>query len=125
MPHAQLKNLIRIILTSALLTGCSPSNSLGGSDDNYEIQWIGANGSELVASYGIASKTPGKPSRIEKVTAKLPHKISFTAPKNTLVSASGMLMNQGTVKIQIFKNGSECGKAAFVGSGAMANQICS
>lgn len=123
LPFAKLKKLITLALTSSLLAGCSPL-SLSGSD-NYEIQWTGASGSELFASYGIASKNPGTPSTIEKVTAKLPYKISFTAPKNTLISASGMLMNQGTVEIKIFRNGSECGKAAFVGSGAMANKICS
>ncbi|MBN3924010.1 hypothetical protein [Nostoc sp. NMS4] len=115
-----MNNLIKSAFVGLILVGCSYSSSL----DNYEIQWNGASGSELFASYGIASKIPGKATRIEKVTGKLPHKISFTAPKNALVSASGMLMNQGTVEIKIFKNGSECGKETIIGSGAIGNKTC-
>lgn len=61
---------------------------------------------------------------MEKVTATLPYKLSFSAPKNALIAASGATLNQGQVEVKIYKNGSECGKDAFTGSGAMANKVC-
>lgn len=122
----QLKNLIRLILVSVLLTGCSPSNSLSGSD-NYEVQWSGTAGSKLFGSYVVGSRTPGIPTRVEKVGATLPYKITFSAPKNSLITAAGATFNQGiqsTVEIKIFKNGSECDKVGIVGSGAMNTKVC-
>ncbi|MEH1908832.1 hypothetical protein [Nostoc sp.] len=121
-----MKKLATLVIASALLTGCTPSidsSSFTGSD-NYEVQWTGVNGSKLFGSYVIASKSPSTPSRVEKVVTTLPYKVSFSAPKNTLISAAGGTLNQGTVEIKIFRNGSECGKVTMVGSGAMANQVC-
>ncbi|MHC5825020.1 MAG: hypothetical protein ACYT04_56545 [Nostoc sp.] len=96
---------------------------MSGSD-NYEVRWTGANGSKLFGSYVVVSRSPGTPMRAEKVTATLPYKITFSAPKNTLISAAGATLNQGTVEIKIFKNGSECDKVAIVGSGSMSSKVC-
>jgi hypothetical protein len=122
----KMKKLATLVIASALLTACTQSinsNSFGGSD-NYEVQWTGANGSKLFGSYIIGSKNISTPSRAEKVTATLPYKVNFSAPRNTLISAAGATVNQGAVEIKIFKNGSECGKAVFVGTGTMANKVC-
>ena len=121
-----MKKPLSLALICALFAGCNPltnSNSFSGSD-NYEVQWIGTNGNKLFGSYVIASKSVSTPSKVEKVTATLPYKINFSAPKNTLISAAGATNHQGTVEIKIFKNGLECGKASVIGSGAMANKIC-
>ncbi|MBN3911100.1 MAG: hypothetical protein HWQ35_32530 [Nostoc sp. NMS1] len=121
-----MKKIATLAIASAVLTACTPSinsNSFSGSD-NYEVEWTGANGSKLFGSYVMGSKNLSTPSKVEKVTATLPYKVSFSAPKNTLISAAGATVHQGTVEIKIFKNGSECGKAAFVGTGAMANKVC-
>ncbi|MEH2315946.1 hypothetical protein [Nostoc sp.] len=100
------------------------ANAFMSGSDNYEVQWAGANGSKLFGSYVVGSKNPGTPTIVEKVTATLPYKITFSAPKNVLISAAGGTLNQGTVEIKIFRNGSECGKALLIGSGAMANKVC-
>ncbi|WP_334934545.1 hypothetical protein [Nostoc sp.] len=124
--YTEMKKIATLAITSAVLTACTPSmnsNSFSGSD-NYEVEWTGANGSKLFGSYVIGSKNLSTPSKVEKVTATLPYKVSFSAAKNTLISAAGATVNQGTVQIKIFKNGSECGKAAFIGTRAMANKIC-
>jgi hypothetical protein len=134
-----MKHLIRlgIVAGFTLLGGCIPSvnsnldtisnsvtNSLTGSD-KYEIQWSGTSGKQLYAGYSIASTDGSAPMRVESVQAKLPHKVSFSAPKNAIVSASGVILNQEeNVEIKIYKNGSECGKVAIVGSGAAANKVC-
>lgn len=121
-----MKKLLSLALIGVLSVGCTSlinSNSLSGSD-NYEVQWTGANGNKLFGSYVIGSKNLSTPSRAEKVTATLPYKVTFSAPKNTLISAAGATVNQGTVEIKIFKNGSDCGKPVFVGSGAMGNKVC-
>ena len=126
-----MKTLIRLgFFCAVLLVGyrALPSSSafMSGSD-NYEVRWTGANGSKLFGSYVVVSRTPGTPMRVEKVAATLPYKITFYAPKNSLISAAGAIFNQGTqgtVEIKIFKNGSECDKVAIVGSGAMASKLC-
>jgi len=138
-----MKNLIRasIVVGFVLLQGCTPSasstsvtssatspkltkNSVGGSD-RYEVLWIGTKGKKLYGSYVVAStqKTEA-PIRVESINAQLPHKISFSAPKNSIVSASGGTLDKGPVEVKIYKNGSECGKATFVGSGVGANKTC-
>ncbi|MEH2236009.1 hypothetical protein [Nostoc sp.] len=96
---------------------------MSGSD-NYEVQWSGSAGSKLFGSYVIGSRSVSIPLRVEKVATTLPYKITFSAPKNALISAAGATLNQGAVEIKIFRNGSECGKVTMVGSGAMANQVC-
>jgi hypothetical protein len=124
--YTKMKKIATLAITSAVLTACTPSinsTSFSGSD-NYEVEWTGANGSKLFGSYVIGSKNLSTPSRVEKITATLPYKVSFSAPKNTLISAAGIADHQGTVEIKIFKNGSECGKVSVVGSGAIANKIC-
>lgn len=121
-----MKRLLSLAFIGVLLAACTPLsnlNSFSGSD-NYEVQWTGANGNKLFGSYVIGSKTLSTPSRVEKVIATLPYKVSFSAPKNTLISAAGATVNQGAVEIKIFKNGSECGKVSVVGSGAIANKTC-
>lgn len=121
-----MKRLLSLAFIGVLLAVCTPLsnlNSFSGSD-NYEVQWTGANGSKLFGSYGIISRSPSTPSRVEKVTTILPYKVNFSAPKNTLISAAGATVNQGIVEIKIFKNGSECGKVVVVGSAAMANKVC-
>ncbi len=133
-----MKNLIKLSVVAgfALLQGCTPSaksspipssqsvtESVSGSD-KYEVQWTGTSGEELAASYSIIFKDPSTPMRIESVQAKLPHKVNFSIPKNAVVSASGITLNKGSVEIRIYKNGSECGKVAVVGSGAGANKVC-
>ncbi|MEH2222599.1 hypothetical protein [Nostoc sp.] len=124
-----MKNyLARLAFGSVLLAvGYKPimqSNIFSFGSDTYEIQWEGTNGSKLFGSYVIGSKSLSAPSRAEKVTATLPYKVSFSAPKNTLISAAGTTGNQGAVTIRIFRNRSECGKVVIVGSGAMANKTC-
>ncbi|MEH2015765.1 hypothetical protein [Nostoc sp.] len=124
-----MKNhLARLAVAVVLLAvGSKPimqSNFFSFGSDAYEIKWSGTNGSKLFGSYVIASKSPSTPSRVEKVTATLPYKVNFSAPKNTLISAAGITDHQGTVEIKIFKNGLECEKASVIGSGAIANKIC-
>ncbi|MEH1824453.1 MULTISPECIES: hypothetical protein [unclassified Nostoc] len=124
-----MKNyLARLTVAGILLAvGYRPimqSNLLSFGSDTYEIQWSGTNGSKLFGSYGIISRSPSTPSRVEKVTTILPYKVKFSAQKNTLISAAGATVNQGIVEIKIFKNGSECGKVVVVGSAALANKIC-
>lgn len=131
-----MKKLTRLAIVSGfvLLQSCttsvksapvtsSQSVSLGGSD-KYEVHWTGASGKEVYAGYSIISQDPNTPMKLESIQAKLPHKVSFSAPKNAIVSASGNTLNQGSVDIKIYKNGSECGKAGIVGSGAGANKVC-
>ncbi|MEH2161612.1 MAG: hypothetical protein V7K38_11305 [Nostoc sp.] len=121
-----MKRFLSLVFVGISLAACTPLSNLNSFSglDNYEVQWTGTKGSKLFGSYVVGSKTPSTPSRAEKVTEILPYKVSFSAPKNTLISAAGGTVNQGTVEIKIFKNGSECGKAAFVGSGAVANKVC-
>lgn len=133
-----MKNIIRlsVVVGFAFLQSCTPSaksspiaslqsvaDSPSGSD-KYEVHWSGASGKELYAGYSILSLDGNTPMRVESVQAKLPHKISFSAPKNAIVSASGNTLNQGNVEIKIYRNGSECGKVVAVGSGAGANKAC-
>ncbi|MFN6515693.1 MAG: hypothetical protein RMY29_014525 [Nostoc sp. CreGUA01] len=131
-----MKNLTKLAIVSgfALLQACTPSaksspitssqsvNSPSGSD-NYEVQWTGANGQELFAGYSILP-LDGSTPRVESVKGTLPHKVSFSAPKNAVVSASGNTLNKGAVEIKIYKNSSECGKVGVVGSGVGANKVC-
>ncbi|MEH2456530.1 MAG: hypothetical protein V7K34_03935 [Nostoc sp.] len=70
------------------------------------------------------SRNPGTPTRAEKLTATLPYKITFSTPKNALITAAGTTLNQGAVEIKIFKNGSKCDKVAIVGSGSMSSKVC-
>ncbi|MEH1795878.1 hypothetical protein CDG79_06800 [Nostoc sp. 'Peltigera membranacea cyanobiont' 232] len=121
-----MKKILSLAIAGVLAAGCThlmDSNSSSGSD-NYEVQWTGAKGNKLFGSYVIGSKTISTPSRAEKVTAIIPYKVRFSAPKNSLISAAGATVNQATVEIKILKNGLECGKVAVVGSGAMGNKIC-
>ncbi|MBD2435832.1 hypothetical protein [Nostoc sp. FACHB-110] len=135
-----MKNIIRlsVVIGFLLLQGCTPSaksssitsseppitNSPGGSD-KYEIRWTGTGGKKLSAGYSVVSKDFATPMRVESVNGTLPHKISFSAPKNSVVSASAITTNKEVVEIKIYKNGSECGKVGIVGSGASANKVCS
>ena len=90
----------------------------------YFLNWSGTKGKELYGSYAITSKDLDAPTQVESVEVKIPHKISFSAPKNSLVSADGITLNGGTVEVKIYKNGSECGKVGVVGSKVGANKIC-
>lgn len=123
-----MKNYLPRLVVAAivLIVGYKPITSMNlfGGSNNYEVQWNGVAGSKLFGSYVIASKSLSTPSRVEKVIATLPYKVSFSASKNTLISAAGATSNQGTVEIKIFRNGIECGKVALVGSGAMATKVC-
>lgn len=139
-----MKNFIRlsVVVGFALLQGCTPSanssqipssqsvtdspsspSSPSGSD-KYEIQWTGTNGEDFFGSYVITFKDPSVPVRVESVQAKLPHKVSFSIPKNSGVSAYGNLLHKGSVEVRIYKNARECGKVAVVGSGVGANKVC-
>ncbi|MHC5751495.1 MAG: hypothetical protein ACYTXF_12905 [Nostoc sp.] len=123
-----MKNYLpRLVVGSVLLLiGYKPISAMNifGGSDTYKIQWTGTNGSKLFGSYVIASKTPGTASKVEKVLSTIPYEVTFSAQKNTLVSAAGTAGNQGTVEVKIFKNGSECGQVTMVGSGAIANRTC-
>lgn len=123
-----MKNYLpRLVVAGiVLIVGYKPITAMNlfGGSDTYKIQWTGTNGSKLFGSYVIASKIPGTPSKVEKVISVLPHEVTFSAQKNTLVSAAGIAGNQGTVEVKIFKNGSECGQVTMVGSGAIANKVC-
>ncbi len=110
-------------ITSSLIASKPTTNSVSGSD-KYEIHWSGRKGKELHGGYAILSEEPDAPMKMESVQAKLPHKISFSAPTNSVVSASGNTLNGGTVEVKIYKNGSECGKVAVVGSQVGANKVC-
>lgn len=109
-------------VTSSVELTTSPSGP-----DKYEIHWTG-NGKELFAGYSIMYKNPSTPMRVENVQGKLPHKVSFSTPQNSIVSASGFAFKDGgkqsDVEIKIYKNGSECGKVVAVGSGASPNKVC-
>lgn len=131
-----MKKLTRLAIVSGfvLLQSCtasvksapvtsSQSVSPSGSD-KYEIHWSGANGKEFYAGYSIVSLDGSTPMRVESVKGKLPHKVSFSAPKNAIVTANGDTFGQGSVEVKIYKNGSECGKVVTVGSGARANKGC-
>lgn len=131
-----MKKLTRLAIISgfALLQSCAASVKSApvkssqsvplGSSDKYEVHWTGTRGKEFYAGYAIISQDPNTPMKLESIKAKLPHKVSFSAPKNAIVSASGDTFKQGSVEIKIYKNGSECGKAGIVGSGAGANKVC-
>lgn len=123
-----MKNYLpRLVVAGVLLiVGYKPISAMNifGGSDTYKIEWTGSNGSKLFGSYVITSRRPGTPSKVEKITSILPYEVIFSTQKNTLVSAAGIASNQSTVEIKIFKNGSECGKTAAVGSGTMANKVC-
>ena len=106
----------------------NPLMSLGNPLNNtvqYQVEWSGNAGAKLFGSYVISlPHNLSTPTQVEKVTATLPHKVSFSAPENAIIAASGGTLNQGQVEVKIYKNGSECGTAAFTGSGAMANKVC-
>ncbi|MDZ8135132.1 MAG: hypothetical protein RM049_07485 [Nostoc sp. DedQUE04] len=139
----KMRNSIRLsaIAGLAFLHGCTSScipspnstsntnpisvaNSFSGSD-KYEVQWNGPKGTKIVGTYVIGStKDLTAPSRVENVEVILPHKVSFSAPKQSIVSADGTLLGQGKLEIKIYKNGSECGKPTAVGSGAGATKLC-
>ncbi|MEH2434977.1 MAG: hypothetical protein V7K25_12110 [Nostoc sp.] len=121
-----MKKISSLALVAVLSTACTPLiNSISSSGSaNYEVQWAGTTGSKLFGSYVIASKNPSTPSKVEKITTTLPYKVNFSASKNALISAAGATLNQGTVEIKIFRDGSECGKVTVMGSGAMANKTC-
>ena len=108
-----------------LIVGYEPISAMNifGGSNTYKIQWTGNNGIKLFGSYVITSRTPGTPSKVEKVISILPHEVTFSA-SNALVSAAGTAGNQGTVEVKIFKNGSECEQVTTVGSGAIANKVC-
>ncbi|MBD2453078.1 hypothetical protein H6G80_03185 [Nostoc sp. FACHB-87] len=111
-------------MKSSPITSEPVVNSPSGSD-KYEIQWSGASGKELFAGYSILSlDPPGTPMKVESIKGKLPHKVNFSASKNTIVSASGNTFPHTAVEIKIYKNGSECGKVVAVGSGVGANKVC-
>ncbi len=128
-----MKNLINLVFVAGIgffglrVLGnplLSLSNPFSHSDQ-YQVQWSGTAGAKVFGSYVISFRNnPSTPTRVEKVTATLPYKLSFSAPKSALIAASGATLNQGQVEIKIYKNGSECGLEAFAGSGAMANKVC-
>ncbi len=111
------------LTTSSLIASKPTTNSVSGSD-KYEIHWSGTKGKKIYGSYAITSKDLDAPTQVESVEVKIPHKISFSALKNSLVSADGITLNGGTVEVKIYKNGSECGKVMFVGSQVGANKVC-
>jgi len=111
------------LTTSSLIASKPTTNSVSGLD-KYEIHWSGTKGKELYGGYAIISVGSDAPMQMESVEAKIPHKISFSAPKNSVVSASGDTFNGGTVEVKIYKNGKECGKVGVVGSQVGANKIC-
>lgn len=124
-----MKNLIKLVFVSGIvlfgLRAFSNPLPLSSNSYQYQVQWSGQKGAKLYGGYSIAFlHNLSTPIRVEKVNATLPYKLSFSTPKNAIISASGATLNQGQVQIKIYKNGSECGREAFIGSGAMANKIC-
>lgn len=128
-----MKNLLKLVLltgfASLTLQGCSTHSlafkNSSSNQEQYQIKWEGTAGSKLFGSYVIRDRnTSSKPTKSEKVTATLPHTLSFSAPKYSIVGVSGGTLNQDAVTIKIYKNGSECGKEALTGTGVMANKVC-
>ncbi len=128
-----MKNLLKLIFltgfASLTLQACGDPllglKIFSSNQEQYQIKWEGPAGAKLFGSYVIRDRnTSSKPTKSEKVTATLPHTLSFSAPKNSIVGVSGGTLNQDAVTIKIYKNGSECGKEALTGSGVMANKVC-
>lgn len=125
-----MKNLLKLVLLTgcAFLTLQACSNPLvnfknsSSNEEQYQIKWEGPAGTKLFGSYVIRdSNNSTKP---KAVTATLPHTLSLSAPKNSIVGVSGGTLNQDAVTIKIYRNGSECGKEVLTGSGFMANKVC-
>ncbi|WP_375494397.1 hypothetical protein [uncultured Nostoc sp.] len=113
-----------ITSSNSVLSSNSVTKSSSGSD-KYEIQWIGNQGSKIYGSYVIGNITKlNAPPRIENVEAVLPHRVNFSAPQESTVSADAVMLGGGKVEVKIYRNGSECGRVIAVGSGAGAGKIC-
>lgn len=113
-----------ITSSNSVLSSNSVRKSSSGLD-KYEIQWIGNQGSKIYGSYSIMSITDlSAPTRVESVKALLPHKVNFSAPKKSIVSASALTLEKATVEVKIYRNGSECGRVVAIGSGAGADKVC-
>jgi len=123
-----MKNLFLLLCLVSLgfagKTFAAPLLALANGEDQYQIQWQGASGQELFGSYSIQDADFNKPMRVEAVHTKLPHKIDFSAVKNSAVIATGFTTTGDQVTVEIYRNGLECGKAIVVGSGVPANKVC-
>ena len=114
-----------LITSSNLVPSSTSATKSSSGSDKYEIQWTGTKGSKVYASYAITSTTDlTAPSRVENVEAVLPYKANFSTPQKSIVSADVLTFEKGKVEVKIYKNGSECGRANAVGSGAGAGKTC-
>jgi hypothetical protein len=99
----------------------------------YRIEYTGKAGEKLRGNYAIQETTTDinqmaatlkKPTQVEKVEGILPKTISFKAPKQAVLVASGYSYPNPTT-VKIYRNGVECGRPTMVGSAATAgNKIC-
>lgn len=127
-----MKNLLKLVFLTGFtfftLQACG--NPLKDSRDSsnkeqYQIKWEGSAGAKLFGSYVIRDRNNyTTPAKVEKVAAKLPYALSFSAPKNSIIGVSGGTLNREQITIKIYKNGSECGQEALTDSGIMANKVC-
>jgi hypothetical protein len=102
--------------------GQPPSSVLNPNSsktDKYEIVWDGKKGEKFTGIYVVMDMTGSSP-RIEKLDAILPYKITLSLKTGSIISADSSMSGvfPSTAKIKIYKNGKDCGKKAFTGSGA-------
>lgn len=83
----------------------------------YEIEFSGNPGKRLFAQYQLFDPSGRKPTRIEKIEAVLPYKITITPSAGYQVNATAIQDNEtGSIEISISRDGVDCTKPEIVGS---------
>jgi hypothetical protein len=90
----------------------------------YQIEYQGQANTTLWAEYRITERDRYRSPMTEKLVGKSPQIISFSAPRNAIVSATGSTKDRTGVKIKIIKNGSECGNSGGLNIGLTEAIVC-
>jgi hypothetical protein len=87
----------------------------------YEIEFTGKTGTKFTGHYQWTDPTGAKSMRIEKVEGVLPHKVAFSPPGGSHVSAYAFpsTLENGAVTTVISRDGVECTEPLLQGSGIM------
>jgi hypothetical protein len=119
------KSLIVGLVVCGSLGWALQSGAISRGGKGYRIQFTGKPGARLMGGVSWKDmKKPTDPMHVDKIDATLPHSVNLNVPDGSIVSATGMTLGKGDVTIKIYHNDVECGREAFVGSGAMGNKVC-